>query len=64
MNSIIYKILHHLSSLLRTRVIISFVGLWAASKTPEIAPFVLGICGLALGVSAIDAYRRKDGKPE
>ena len=46
-----------LSGLLRTRVLLSLIGLWVMSKHPEIAQWVMGLVGLALGVSAIDAIK-------
>lgn len=49
--------LSRLSGLLRTRVILSLIGLWVMSKHPEIAPWVMGVIGMALGVSAIDAVK-------
>lgn len=51
----------HLTGLLRTRVIISMVGMMAMCKHPEIAQWIVSICGLALGVSAIDAFRETRG---
>lgn len=50
-------ILHRLSGLIRTRVILSMIGLFVMYKQPAIAQWVMGIIGLALGVSAIDAYK-------
>jgi hypothetical protein len=47
------------SGLLRTRVILSIIGLIVMCRNPEIAQWVVAIVGLALGVSAIDAV--KDG---
>lgn len=50
-------LLHRLSGLIRTRVILSMIGLYVMYKQPSIAQWVFSIIGLALGVSAIDAYR-------
>lgn len=48
-----------LAGLLRTRVILSLIGLYVMTQHPEIAQWVVAICGLALGVSAVDAWRYK-----
>jgi len=60
------KVLFHLSGLFRTRVVLSLIGLYVMYKQPSIAYSVVGIVGLALGVSAVDAARQmrreKDGK--
>lgn len=50
-------ILHRITGLFRTRVILSMVGLYAMYKEPSIGPWVTGIVGLALGVSAVDAWK-------
>lgn len=50
-------ILHRIVGLLRTRVILSLIGLYAMYKQPAIGPWVTGIVGLALGVSAVDAWK-------
>jgi len=50
-----------LTGLLRTRVVISMIGMAAMCKHPEIAHWIVSICGLALGVSAIDAFREPRG---
>lgn len=55
--------LNRLSGLIRTRVILSCVGLFVMYKQPQVGHDVVAMVGLALGVSAIDAYRttlRKD----
>ena len=48
---------HRLSGLLRTRVLMSCVGLYIMYKQPSIGQWVVAIVGLALGVSAIDAWK-------
>ena len=50
-------LLHRLSGLVRTRVILSMIGLYAMTKTPEISHDVVVIVGLALGISAIDSIK-------
>lgn len=59
------KILHHVTGLFRTRVILAMVGLYAMYKQPAIGPYVVGIIGMALGVSAVDAWKGtgNDGDP-
>lgn len=49
--------LERLSGLLRTRVILSCIGLYVMYKQPSIGQWVVSIVGLALGVSAIDAFK-------
>lgn len=56
MKSCIHICLERLSGLLRTRVIMSCIGLYSMVLQPSIAPYIVPIIGLALGVSAIDAY--------
>ena len=38
------------------------IGLYAMYKQPAIGPWVTGIVGLALGVSAVDAWRGGEDK--
>jgi len=57
MNEHIKSTLIRLSGLLRTRVIMSCVGLYVLSEQPEAGQWVAIIVGLALGVSAIDAVK-------
>lgn len=58
-NNCILKV--RLAGLLRTRVILSMVGLYAMYKQPAIGPWVLGVVGMALGVSAVDAWKGEQG---
>lgn len=53
----LHILLHRLSGLLRTRVLLSLIGLYAMYKQPLIAQWVVALVGLALGVSAVDAYK-------
>ena len=50
-------ILHRFSGLLRTRVILCLIGMFVMYKQPLIAQYITGLIGMALGVSAIDAYK-------
>lgn len=60
--STLHVIIHRASGLLRTRVILSAVGMYVMYKQPVIAQWVVSLVGLALGVSAIDAYKFKQGE--
>lgn len=51
------KVFWHLTGLVRTRVVICMIGLVVMNHQPSIAQWVVSICGLALGVSAIDAWK-------
>lgn len=51
------KLLHHLSGLVRTRVVLSLFGIWVVYKEPSIGQWVVTLVGMAIGVSAIDAVR-------
>lgn len=54
-----------LTGLLRARVILSLIGMYAMYKQPSVAHWIFSITGLALGVSAVDAYhegRRNQGE--
>ncbi len=51
------KILHHLTGLVRTRVVICGVGLIVMYNKPIISQSVVALCGLAIGVSAVDAWK-------
>lgn len=53
---------HRLSGLLRTRVIMACLGLFVMYKQPSIGQWVVSIVGLALGVSAIDAWKGHNPK--
>jgi hypothetical protein len=56
-------VLHRLSGLLRTRVIMACLGLYVLNAQPTAGQWVAVIVGLSLGVSAIDALREvKNGK--
>jgi len=48
-----------LSGLLRTRVVMSCLGLYVLNNQPAAGQWVAVIVGLALGVSAIDAVKGK-----
>jgi hypothetical protein len=48
---------NRLSGLLRTRVLLSCLGLYVMYKQPSIGQWVVAIVGLALGVSAVDAWK-------
>lgn len=54
------KLAHHLAGLLRTRVILSAIGLFVIYKQPSIGQWVVALVGMALGVSAIDAVKGRD----
>lgn len=53
-------VLWRLTGLLRSRVIICMVGLYVMKQQPTIGQWVVEICGLALGVHAIDAWKGID----
>jgi len=57
MNKHLEQILWRLAGLFRTRVIVCMVGLAVMNNQPAIGQWVVAICGLALGVSAIDAWK-------
>ena len=57
MNQNLQILLHRMSGLLRTRVIMACLGLYVMYKQPSIGQWVVAIVGLALGVSAIDAWK-------
>jgi len=59
MNEHVKLMLIRLSGLLRTRVIMSCLGLYVLVRSPEAGEWVAVIVGLALGVSAIDAFRER-----
>ena len=48
---------HRLSGLLRTRVILSLIGLYVLREIPQAGQWVVTLVGMALGVSAIDAWK-------
>jgi len=54
------EILWRMTGLLRSRVIICMIGLKVMSSQPEIGQWVVAICGMAMGVSAVDAFRGRD----
>lgn len=56
-HSSLQVVIHRLSGLLRTRVLLSLIGLWIMYKEPTIGPWVVSLIGLALGVSAVDAWK-------
>ena len=56
-----HVILHRMAGLLRTRVILSGVGMVVLCKNPEVGQWVVALVGMALGVSAIDAIRGNNG---
>ena len=60
MNEHLKEALWRLTGLLRTRVIICMVGLYIMKSQPAVAEWVVAICGLALGVSAIDSIKGVD----
>lgn len=53
----LHILLHRVSGLLRTRVIISMIGIYVTYSKPEIGQSICILVGLALGVSAIDALK-------
>lgn len=57
MNEHLKIILVRLSNLLRTRIIMSCIGLWVLNNQPASGQWVAIIVGLALGVSAIEAAK-------
>lgn len=57
MNKCMKAALFRLTGLLRTRVIMSCIGLAIIYARPEAAQWVAIVVGLALGVSAIDAAK-------
>ncbi len=58
------QVLWRVCGLLRARVIICMVGLYVLEHQPAIGQWVVALCGLALGVSAVDAMKGVDnGKP-
>lgn len=56
-------LLHRLSGLIRTRVVLSLIGLYVLNKQPQAGQYIVTLIGMAMGVSAIDAWKGK-GKPE
>jgi hypothetical protein len=56
----IEQIIWRLTGLLRSRVVICMVGLYVLNNKPEIGQWVVSLCGLALGVSAVDALKGID----
>lgn len=46
-----------LTGLLRSRIVVCMVGITYVYHKPEIGQWVVSLCGMALGVSAIDAWR-------
>lgn len=50
---------HRLAGLLRTRVILSGIGLIVLCKNPGVGQWVVALVGMALGISAIDAIKGK-----
>ncbi len=51
-------LIQRLVGLLRTRVLISMLGVYVTYSKPEIGQSVCILVGMALGVSAIDAFRQ------
>ena len=62
MNINLQILLHRLSGLIRTRVIMACLGLYVMYKQPSIGQWVVAIVGLSLGVSAIDAWKGQNPK--
>jgi hypothetical protein len=57
------KTVHHLSGLIRTRVVLALIGMLIVYSKPEAGQWIVSLVGTAAGVSAIDAWRGKDGRP-
>ncbi len=53
----INKGLYHISGLLRTRVLISLLGMYLVQDHPNSGQWIVSLCGMAIGVSAIDAWK-------
>ncbi len=58
------KSLFHLSGLLRTRVILALIGIAVVCFKPEVGQWVVSLVGMAAGVSAVDAWRCRDGRTD
>ena len=54
-------LLLRLSGLLRTRVVMSCVGLWVMHEQPCISQWIVAVVGLSLGISAIEAWKGTSG---
>lgn len=56
------KSLYHLTGLLRTRVIICVLGMILVQNKPSAGQWIVALCGMAVGVSAIDSWKdKRDG---
>lgn len=54
---------HKITGLLRTRVLLSVFGLILIYNKPNIAQWAVAILGMAMGVSAVDAWKgNRDGR--
>lgn len=63
MNQHLKEVLWRLTGLLRSRVVICMIGLVVMYHRPSIGQWVVTICGMAMGVSAIDALKgRQSGR--
>lgn len=48
---------HRVAGLMRTRVLLSILGLFIIYNKPNVAQWVVAILGMAMGVSAVDAWK-------
>lgn len=61
----LHKAVFHLTGLLRTRVIICVLGMVLVENRPSAGQWIVSLCGMAVGVSAIDAWKGAEhGRPE
>ena len=58
MNKYLEEALIRLSRLLRSRVIVCMVGLYAINKEPSAAQWIAIVCGMAIGISGVEEWVR------
>lgn len=57
----LHKSMHHIAGLFRTRVVVCIIGLFFVQKTPSAGQWIVSLCGMAVGVSAIGAWKGDNG---